>query len=51
MVKTTVRVSDTLWQEVRHRAIDEGVTVQELIERALKAYLKTPLKREKGGTR
>lgn len=41
IVRTTLRVPKTLWTEVQHRAIDEGLTLQGLINRALAMYLKT----------
>lgn len=40
IVRTTIRVPVTLWDRVQHRAIDEKVSLQEIVERALEAYLK-----------
>lgn len=40
IIKTTLRLPRTLSDAVKHRAIDEGITVQALTERALTAYLK-----------
>jgi predicted DNA binding CopG/RHH family protein len=38
--KTTLRLPRELLNTVRHRAIDEGVTFQAIVEKALVAYLK-----------
>ena len=40
IVKTTLRLPRTLSDAVKHRAIDEGCSLQELVERALRAYFK-----------
>ncbi len=49
MVKTTVRFEDEkLVLEAKHRALDEGISFQELVERAVREYLKAPPKRRKG---
>jgi len=40
-VKTSLRLPAKLFAAVRHRAIDEGVTLQAIVERALELYLKT----------
>jgi hypothetical protein len=42
MVKTTVRLEEEVFRAAKHRAIDERLSFQELIERAVIAYLKTP---------
>ncbi len=39
-VKLTVRLKPELHKRVHHRAIDDEVTVQVLVERALDAFLK-----------
>jgi hypothetical protein len=44
IVRTTVRVPRSLWDAVRHRAIDDNSDAQELVIRALQQYLK-----QKGG--
>lgn len=44
VVKTTIRLPRELSDQLKHRAIDEGCTSQELVERALRNYLK-----QKGG--
>jgi hypothetical protein len=49
MVKTTVRIPREVWEAVHHRAIDERADFQELVVKALEAYLKTASK--KGGRR
>ena len=46
-VKTTIRFNAALWLKARHRALDEGLAVQDLVQKALEAYLKTPLKKKK----
>lgn len=40
MPKTSLRVEDELYRQARHRALDEGVTFQQLVDRALRDYLK-----------
>jgi hypothetical protein len=40
IVKTTLRLPRALWDKVQHRAIDEKLSLQEIAERALEAYLK-----------
>jgi hypothetical protein len=45
IVKTTIRVRRELWNAVLHRSIDDDLSSQEIVERALEAYLK------KGGAR
>ncbi len=48
MVKTTVRFDDSVYLAARHRALDEHITFQELVERAVKMYLDLkPAKEEK----
>jgi hypothetical protein len=45
VVKTTIRIRRDLWNATLHRSIDENLSQQEIVERALEAYLK------KGGRR
>ena len=45
-VKTSVELPGSLWRAVKHRAVDEGAKVREVIIRALQAYLKTPLPKQ-----
>ncbi|MFZ0246600.1 CopG family transcriptional regulator [Candidatus Binatus sp.] len=45
--KTTLRLRLDIFTAARHRAIDEGLSLQAIVESALKAYLKTPI-RSKG---
>ena len=46
--KTTIRFEDDrLLLAARHRALDEGISFQELVERAVKEYMKTAVKRGK----
>ncbi|MGB8478175.1 MAG: hypothetical protein WCE63_04955 [Acidobacteriaceae bacterium] len=40
IVKTTIRVKRDLWNAVLHRSIDDNLSSQEIVERALEAYLK-----------
>jgi hypothetical protein len=39
MVKTTLRLSAETWRKARVRALDERVSFQEIVERALDQYL------------
>ena len=39
VVRTTIRVPRSLWDAVKHRAIDESADAQELVIRALQQYL------------
>ena len=45
IVKTTIRLPRALWNELRHRAIDEDVSSETLVAKAIEAYLA----RKKGG--
>ncbi|HYE61821.1 MAG TPA: ribbon-helix-helix protein, CopG family [Phycisphaerales bacterium] len=45
-MKTTVEISDALFEQLRKRAQKEGATMRELIEAALRAFL-TPPPRER----
>ena len=45
ITKTTLRVPHSLWISAKIRALEEGVSVQELVNAAISEYLK------KGGTR
>jgi predicted HicB family RNase H-like nuclease len=40
MIKTTLRLSQDLWRQARVRALDERVSFQGIVERALTQYLK-----------
>ena len=40
MARATMRLPQTLWDAVQHRAIDEHVSLSELVARALTEYLK-----------
>ena len=42
MAKTSLRVEDELYRQARHRALDDGITFQELVDRALREYLTKP---------
>jgi len=41
MIKTTLRLTAETWRAGRVRALDEGTSFQEIVEIALRAYLKT----------
>lgn len=43
IVKTTLRIDAAVWLKARHRALDEDISVQDLVQKALEAYLNTPL--------
>lgn len=45
-VKTSIKLSKKLWREAHHCALDQGLQLQEIIAKALEAYLKS-----KGGVR
>jgi predicted HicB family RNase H-like nuclease len=40
IVRTTLRVPRKLWDEVRHRAIKDHLSLQDLVIRALTEYVK-----------
>ena len=44
IVKTTLRLPKSMSDKVKHAAIDEGCSQQDLVERALRTYFK-----QKGG--
>ena len=48
MTKTTLRVPKHLLDACKHRAIDEGKNLQEIVADALESYLKTKIKSGKG---
>ena len=46
VVKITLRLPRDLWTRLKHRAIDDDLTIQEMTIRSLEAYLAaTPKKR------
>lgn len=47
IAKTTIRLDEELLLEARHRCLDEGITFQEMVDSALREYLKKPLKKER----
>lgn len=49
MTKTTLRVPKQLLDACKHRAIDEGRNLQEVVADALEAYLRTKIKSVKSG--
>jgi hypothetical protein len=40
LARATMRLPQSLWDAVQHRAIDEHITLSELVSRALNMYLK-----------
>jgi hypothetical protein len=46
MIKTTLQFEEAIWREAKIRAMDERISLTELVELAVKAYLKQP-KRER----
>jgi predicted HicB family RNase H-like nuclease len=40
LARATMRLPESLWKAAQHQAIDEDVTISELVARALRAYLK-----------
>ena len=46
IVKTTIRIRQELWNAVLHRSIDENISSQQIVERALEIYLKTRVSRK-----
>jgi predicted transcriptional regulator len=44
-VVTSIKVDEDLWKKAKKRAVDEEITLQELINSAVEAWL-----RSKGGT-
>lgn len=39
LIRTTVRLPQSMMTAAKHRAIDEGLTLQDVITRALEQYL------------
>jgi uncharacterized protein (DUF4415 family) len=42
MRKTTLRIDEKVWRAARIRALDEGTDFQNIVDKALRLYLKTP---------
>jgi hypothetical protein len=40
VARATLRLPQSLWDQVQHQAIDQHIAASELVERALRAYLK-----------
>jgi hypothetical protein len=47
MVKTTLGLKEETWLAAKRRALDERRSLTQLVEEAIKAYLKTPKKEPK----
>ncbi len=45
ITKTTIRIDEELLKKAQHRCIDEGITFQELIDRAVQDYRRKPLQK------
>jgi hypothetical protein len=39
IIRTTIRVPQKLWDQARHRAIDEKLSLQDLVIKALVKYV------------
>jgi predicted HicB family RNase H-like nuclease len=39
IIRTTIRVPQSLWDEARHKAIDEKLSLQDLVIKALVKYV------------
>jgi predicted HicB family RNase H-like nuclease len=39
IIRTTIRVPQKLWDQARHKAIDEGLSLQDLVIKALVKYV------------
>jgi hypothetical protein len=46
IAKTTIRIDTELLKKAQHRCIDEEITFQELIDKAVRDYLKKPLEKK-----
>jgi len=51
IIKTTIRIDEDLLRRTQHRCIDEDLTFQQLVERALLDYLKKPSQKDGKGAR
>jgi len=51
MTKTTLRIPKHLLDGCKHRAIDEGKNLQDVVTDALETYLKTKIKTDQGKKR
>lgn len=40
LARATMRLPQSLWSAVQHRAVDEQISLSELVARALREYLK-----------
>lgn len=40
IARATMRLPNSLWKAAQHRAVDEECSTQEIVARALRAYLK-----------
>jgi len=49
MKKTSLSIPPEVWKRAKHRALDDGISMGELVVRAIELYLRTAAK--KGGKR
>jgi hypothetical protein len=47
-MRTTIEISDTLFRKAKSRAAEEGVTLREIVERALRGHLEPAASRKPG---
>ncbi len=45
-MKTTLNISDTTWKELKREAVRRGETMSDLVEAALRLFLREPAERE-----
>ena len=43
LARVTMRLPQSLWTAVKHRAVDEDASLSDLVENALREYVKKPL--------
>ena len=51
LIKTTLRLPESLWKQTLHRAIDESRSAQEIVAEALENYLRGRESGKKGAKR
>jgi hypothetical protein len=45
-MRTTIEIGDELLRQLKRKAADEGLTIRQIVETALRVYLGKPLKRK-----
>lgn len=43
-MRTTIEIGDELFRQLKRKAADEGVTIRQVVERALRVYFGKPAK-------